>query len=283
MKKEKGRKERKGRLIPEGELKCVWMEAGVVSYKLCDYEYECERCPFDQVLKKRAKASVSQNTLSGRHSGLQRISTEKEAAKNPPVVNETINFDKIFQEFYDIEFQEGLFYHPGHTWVDIENPNIVKIGLDGFAGKFLLGIKMAILPTVRNRTDRGQVCCWIVEEEGTLPIIAPLTGAVIAINHRLSREPTLINRNPYEQGWLMKIEPEDLHRDLQYLSREHEIPPHHKMELETLRTTLESHLRGNWKHVGPTLCDGGRMLDHIRDMIGPKRYFEIVSTFFKIK
>jgi hypothetical protein len=31
--------------------KCVWMASGVVTYKLCDFEYNCELCPFDQVLR----------------------------------------------------------------------------------------------------------------------------------------------------------------------------------------------------------------------------------------
>ena len=279
MKEKNEKKKRKGRLIPNGELKCIWMDAGVVSYKLCNYEYECERCPFDQVLKKRAHASVSRGEGSDTHPDKRKSPDEA----HPPIGDEAMDFDKLFQKFYDIKIQEGFLYHPGHTWVDVENPNSVKIGLDDFAGKFLLGIKMAILPTVKNRIDRGLVCCWIVEEEGTLPIVAPLTGAVIAINHELSREPTLINRNPYEQGWLMKIEPEDVHRELKYLYRENDILLQYEKELETLRGRFEHQLKDNWKKLGPTLCDGGRMLDHVRDMIGPKRYFEIVSTFFKWK
>ena len=31
--------------------KCVWMASGVVTYKLCDFEYNCESCPFDQALR----------------------------------------------------------------------------------------------------------------------------------------------------------------------------------------------------------------------------------------
>ena len=79
----------------------------------------------------------------------------------------------------------------------------------------------------------------------------------------------------------MKIEPENLHQELTYLFREHDILPQYEREIETLQKTLESHLKENWRDLGPTQCDGGRMLDHVRDMIGPKRYFEIVSIFFK--
>ena len=36
------------RLIPDGELKCIWMTAGLVAYKLCDQGYNCEFCSFNE-------------------------------------------------------------------------------------------------------------------------------------------------------------------------------------------------------------------------------------------
>ena len=280
VKKDKGKEERKGRLIPEGELKCLWMEAGVVSYKLCDYEYECERCPFDQVLRTSAHESATRGKHSVEDAGLQKIPLEKDLPQELPAGSETVNFDRMFQGFYDIKMKGDFFYHPGHTWVDVESSHCAKIGLDDFAGKFLLGIKMVILPSVNLDIDRGQVCCWIVAEEGTLPIVAPLTGSVIAINRQISHKPSLVNRNPYEQGWLLKIEPEHLHQDLKYLYREDDILPRYKKDLERLRKKFETLLRKNWEKLGPTLCDGGDMLGHVRDMLGPRRYFDIIRAFF---
>ncbi|HYW69484.1 MAG TPA: hypothetical protein VE961_00530 [Pyrinomonadaceae bacterium] len=40
-------------LRPAPSLYCVWMDAGVVNYKLCDRSYDCERCPLDQALHRR--------------------------------------------------------------------------------------------------------------------------------------------------------------------------------------------------------------------------------------
>ena len=65
----------------------------------------------------------------------------------------------------------------------------------------------------------------------------------------------------------MKIEPEDVHRELKYLYRENDILLQYEKELETLRGRFEHQLKDNWSKLGPTLCDGGRMLDHVRDMI----------------
>jgi len=282
MKREKGKEERKRRLIPEGELKCVWMEAGIVLYKLCDYKYECEKCPFDQVLRKPTDNSVAPARSPGEESHSQRKSIKKDPGKDVPTGPEAVDFDRVFQRFHGIRVKGDLFYHRGHTWVDVEGPQSVKVGIDDFASRLLLGIKMVVLPSPRNGIDRGQACCWIIEQDGTLPITAPLTGSVVTVNSQISKEPHLITTSPYEQGWLMRIHPENLQRDLKYLYREDDVFPRYRRDIAKVRDTFESLLRGKEK-LGPTLCDGGNMLIHVRDMVGPKRYFDIVSRFFSGK
>jgi len=43
--------------------KCVWMESGVVNYKLCDFEYNCEACPFDQALREGTPFPISRGCV----------------------------------------------------------------------------------------------------------------------------------------------------------------------------------------------------------------------------
>ena len=50
---------------PQGFNKCVWMESGVVSYKLCPFQYNCEACPFDQALRARTTPSVRNGSVRG--------------------------------------------------------------------------------------------------------------------------------------------------------------------------------------------------------------------------
>jgi len=40
---------------PAENVPCIWMTAGVISYKLCNFGYECETCPFDQAMRKRTQ------------------------------------------------------------------------------------------------------------------------------------------------------------------------------------------------------------------------------------
>lgn len=255
------------------------MEAGIVSYKLCDHQYECEGCSFDQILRQNAHESLARHTRSRPQKEGQTTFWGKKAIKASPENPEKTDFDHLFQTFYDFKVKEDLYYHPGHTWMDTKEPQSVTIGLNEFVVKFLLGVKTIVLPSATNRIDRGHVCCWIIEEDGTLPITAPVSGSVVATNRSVSKEPSLLMKSPYGRGWLMKIEPDDLNRDLKHLFRMDEMLVKCIDDLEKLRGTFETLLKQNWDKLGPTLCDGGNTLAHIRDIIGSKRYFHVINTF----
>ena len=58
------------RIVPPGKKKCVWMEAGVVSYKLCDNNYDCPTCVYDQgmqlkVARQKEAAAANERRKSG--------------------------------------------------------------------------------------------------------------------------------------------------------------------------------------------------------------------------
>ena len=254
------------------------MEAGIVSYKLCDLRYECEKCSFDQLLRKNASESLGRQTQPPKTKDPQTMLKNTKAAKTPPEDPETTDFDHLFQSFYNFNVKEDLYYHPGHTWMNVEEAQSVRIGLDAFVMKLVPEIKTVILPSAKDRIDRGYVCGWIVERDGTLPITAPISGSVIANNRHVSKEPSLLAKSPYGQGWLMKIEPEGLKRDLKHLYRMDDMLAKCIDDIETLREALETLLKQNREKLGPTLCDGGKSPVHIRDSIGSRRYFNIINS-----
>ena len=62
------------KVIPEGERKCVWMEAGVVSYKTCHHNFDCPTCEYDQALRKKvARAQEAADGLVGRLKLISRL------------------------------------------------------------------------------------------------------------------------------------------------------------------------------------------------------------------
>ena len=52
------------KIIPSGERKCIWMDAGVVSYKLCTNQFQCNLCEFDRAISNRAQQASPTCSIS---------------------------------------------------------------------------------------------------------------------------------------------------------------------------------------------------------------------------
>lgn len=259
---------KRGRLIPEGELPCIWMDAGLISYKLCDYEYECESCPFDAEMRR-----------SGRTSGMVA------QAVQPIAVEERRQMaDEVMEECY---------YHSGHTWIKQEGSREdtrprLRIGVDNFAAKILPRIKGTISPHRKSAIHQGQVFCWIVCGSNTLPLLAPISGEVVAVNPKLSVRPNLINTDPHGEGWIISVAPSDLEREMgtlltgevaaSWMARDWK-KFERRASLLQWPIDLSSKFHGGID-VGTTLADGGERLEDLFDDVRLKRYMEFIIQFF---
>lgn len=66
---------------PEGILPCVWMSAGLIAFKLCDREGECESCPFDRAM--RGLGPLPEAPAPSRHAARRRPSPSLGAGRRP--------------------------------------------------------------------------------------------------------------------------------------------------------------------------------------------------------
>ena len=272
MKSNQTKKERhQEHIIPEGELKCSWMTAGVISYKLCDYQYECDNCPFDAAMRNRNLNGVEQllttrssvqTEYSGKGAGLQAI-------------------EDLLAPFQHFSLRENLYYHPGHIWVNIENPESVKIGIDDLAVRIFPKTSVVLSFAPESKIISGRFCCWVVKKVRALPILAPLSGTIISVNSLLSEQPDLLYQDPYGEGWLMTIKPKNLQRDIKKLMFGEAVFVWYQQETEKLRQQFISILERQRNIVGQTLCDGGGRHLNLHDVVGSNTYFEIISKFFQ--
>ncbi len=112
----------------------------------------------------------------------------------------------------------NLLYHPKHFWMKRELDGRVRIGFDDFALRLMgaiLKIDMltfAVLHLKKNgwQTLHSFLRGWDIHCDGkTVRIVSPIQGRVGEINDRLGGEPSLISEDPYGNGWLCTIVPED--------------------------------------------------------------------------
>lgn len=99
---------------------------------------------------------------------------------------------------------EELKYTEDHLWVAVEDGE-VRIGITDHAQKELEDVVFVELPEVGKRYAQGEVFGTIESVKSVSDLPAPLSGEVIETNGALKGQPELVNREPYGQGWLIRI------------------------------------------------------------------------------
>jgi glycine cleavage system H protein len=103
---------------------------------------------------------------------------------------------------------DELRYTSDHEWV-APGAGAVKVGITHFAKDALGDIVYVQLPEVGAAVTAGESFGEVESTKSVSEIYAPVSGVVAARNERLNDEPELINSDPYGDGWLVSIEPDE--------------------------------------------------------------------------
>lgn len=104
---------------------------------------------------------------------------------------------------------EDLYYTKEHIWVKIEG-DVATVGITDFAQSQLGDVVFIDLPEVERDVESGEVIATVESIKAVSEIYAPLSGKVISVNEDLGNEPSLINSDPYGDGWICDIQIKDL-------------------------------------------------------------------------
>ena len=107
-----------------------------------------------------------------------------------------------------MDIKENLKYTKDHEWVKLEG-NIATIGITDFAQSELGDIIFLEFPNIDEHFSSGDVFGTIEAVKTVSDMYMPLTGKVIDINEDLNDSPEEVNDDPYENGWMVKIQIED--------------------------------------------------------------------------
>lgn len=225
---------------------CIWMAAGVIAYRLCDRGFDCEHCPLDKALQGRSHSpDLGSPFIDGMTSS--------------------------------IEFPADRRYSRGHFWIG-EALGKIRLGLDAF-GAHLVGSVNA----VRGAREKKEIAAGegLVELDlglGNLTLRSPVGGLFQGINPCLRDQPDLLLRDCYRKGWLTELAGGSSadgsgarlldHREIKRCA-------HH--DLKRFRRRIAHYLLADELSVGPTLADGGVLLNDLRAVLGFPRFLELVD------
>jgi len=104
--------------------------------------------------------------------------------------------------------EETLRYSEDHEWVNVEN-DIATIGVSQYAIDELGEIVFVELPKKDMKITQKNEFGTIESVKTVSSIYAPVSGTIIDSNEKLTDQPDLVNSDPYNQGWIIKIQVEN--------------------------------------------------------------------------
>ena len=107
-----------------------------------------------------------------------------------------------------MELPSGLKYSREHEWVRAEE-NIAVIGITDFAQSELGDVVYVELPEVGTEVEANNTFGVVESVKAVSDLFAPVSGVVVEVNTTLEDEPELVNSDPYEDGWMIRVKMKD--------------------------------------------------------------------------
>jgi len=108
------------------------------------------------------------------------------------------------------QIPEELKYTKTHEWVRREGDNTVTVGITDHAQNLLGDMVYVETPEVGTNLGEGDDCAVVESVKAASDVYCPIAGEVIEVNEALADAPEMINKDPYGDGWLFKLRPEDV-------------------------------------------------------------------------
>ncbi len=106
-------------------------------------------------------------------------------------------------------FPENLKYTKDHEWVKIDG-DIATVGITDFAQRELGDIVYVEIETEGETIAEGEIFGTIEAVKTVSDLFMPVSGEITEVNSELESSPEVVNSDPYEAGWMIKIKTEDV-------------------------------------------------------------------------
>lgn len=107
------------------------------------------------------------------------------------------------------EIPTELKYTSDHEWVRMDDGGAMVVGLTDYAQEQLGDLVYVDTPEVGANFAAGDVCAVVESVKAASDVYCPAGGDIVAVNENLDEAPELISNDPYGEGWLFELAPED--------------------------------------------------------------------------
>lgn len=108
-----------------------------------------------------------------------------------------------------MDFPNGLLYTKDHEWANHGSDDVVTIGITDHAQESLGEVVYVELPKIGRELKTHETFGVVESIKAVSDLYSPVAGTVVEINEAASGDPSLVNREPYKNGWLIRIKLKD--------------------------------------------------------------------------
>jgi glycine cleavage system H protein len=106
------------------------------------------------------------------------------------------------------QIPDGLLYTKEHEWAK-EAGQVVVVGITDYAAKTLNDVVYVTFPKLNEKVKQFRSMGTVESIKAVSELYSPVSGTVTKVNQALESHPELINKSPYDEGWLVEIRPDD--------------------------------------------------------------------------
>jgi glycine cleavage system H protein len=189
------------------------------------------------------------------------------------------SFDSLVDWF---RVPDTVLFHQGHTWASPEESesDLVKVGMDDFAQKMAGSMGIRNNPTVGTCIRQGERSWSLQDGQKSVDMLAPVSGIVVEVNvallAELEKNPQKIgalDSDPYGQGWILKVKPDNFERDRKALLTGSLARKWMEEVTNQLRLKMSPEL-------GAVMQDGGAPLPGMAKHINEEKWDLLLKEFF---
>jgi glycine cleavage system H protein len=123
-----------------------------------------------------------------------------------------------YGEVKNCVFPYDLYYRvEDNTWARVNDDGSVTIGMTDMAQTLAGNVLHATPQKVGRKRKQGKPVAIVESSKWVGPVKSPFTGEVIESNSNVKEDPGLLNKSPYKQGWLVKMQPSNFEEELKQL------------------------------------------------------------------
>lgn len=164
-----------------------------------------------------------------------------------------------------LKIPQGIFFSRFHTWTHLGESGEAKVGMDDFLIHVLGERKLTQLKHPGEIIEKGDLLTVIDQGGKQLKVYSPISGKIQNTNSILNKDQELIHNDPYNKGWIYKIQPSNWVNDTESYFLAKEATDWSKKEFARLKDFLSGDPMENYSSEPSMIIlqDGGEIIENV--------------------